>query len=205
MEVIEDFYLFLTSVIFISFSGVMTPGPLFAVTVAKGLESKISGALISLGHGIIEFPLMLLILLGLTPFLASDLTQKIIGLIGGFIMIYIGLRSIRLEIQTGENVATKNSALLAGIVATAANPYFLLWWATVGTTLIINAISFGFIGFLIFAIVHWLCDFAWNNCVAIAVFKSKRFLTAKAYKLIFGFCFIVFVGFGAWFIISALI
>jgi len=204
--VIEDFYLFLTSVIFISFSGVMTPGPLFAVTVAKGLESKISGVLISLGHGIIEFPLMLLILFGLTPFLASGLTQKIIGLAGGFIMVYIGLRIIRLKIQTGGNsVATRNSALLAGVVATAANPYFLLWWATIGATLIMNAISFGFIGFLIFAIVHWLCDFVWNSCVSIAVFKSKRFLTTKAYKLIFGFCFTVFVGFGAWFIISALI
>ena len=61
MEMITDFYLFLTSVVLVSLSGVMTPGPLFAVTVAKSLKGKISGVLISFGHGVVEFPLMFLI------------------------------------------------------------------------------------------------------------------------------------------------
>jgi threonine/homoserine/homoserine lactone efflux protein len=201
-----DFYLFLTSVVFISFSGVMTPGPLFAATVAKGFEGKITGVLISLGHGIIEFPLMFLIYFGFAPLLASSLTQKIIGFVGGLIMIIMGLRLIKAR-KRGNEAPTmvKNSSLMAGIVTTAANPYFLLWWATMGTTLIMDAMAFGFAGFLVFAITHWLCDLFWNSFVSIAVFKSKRFLTDKVHTIIFSFCFLVFVGFGAWFIIFALI
>ena len=201
-----DFFLFLTSVIFISFSGVMTPGPLFAATINKALKSRIAGVLIALGHGIIEFPLMFLIYFGFAPFLASPLTQKIIGFVGGLIMIYIALRMIKSEKKAAEaDGFAKNSALVAGIITTAANPYFLLWWATIGTTLIINALLFGFLGFLVFAVTHWLCDLVWDSFIGVTVFKSKRFLTDKARFIIFCFCFVVFVGFGAWFVISSLI
>jgi threonine/homoserine/homoserine lactone efflux protein len=98
-----------------------------------------------------------------------------------------------------------NSSFIAGILATDANPYFLLWWVTVGTALIINAKVFGFIGFLVFAITHWLCDFLWNTFVSVTVFKSKRFWTKKVHEIVFGFCFVVLVGFGTWFIISTLL
>jgi threonine/homoserine/homoserine lactone efflux protein len=201
-----DLFLFFTSVIFISFSGVMTPGPLFAATINKALKSRIAGVLIALGHGIVEFPLMFLICFGFAPFLASTLTQKIIGFVGGLIMIYMALRMIKVERKAVEaDDFAKNSALVAGIITTIANPYFLLWWATIGTSLIMDALLFGFLGFLIFAMTHWLCDLLWDRFIGVAVFKSKRFLTKKARFIIFCFCFGVFVGFGAWFIISALV
>jgi len=206
MEVITDFYFFLLSVVFISLSGVMTPGPLFAVTVAKALKDKTAGVLVSFGHGIIEFLLMFLIYFGFAQFLASNLTQKIIGLIGGLIMVYMGFRMVKTEKKTNEEYEkVKHSALVAGIVTTGANPYFLLWWATVGAVLIMNATIFGFAGFLIFAIVHWLCDLLWNTFVSVTVFKSRRFWTKRVQKIIFGFCFMVLTGFGIWFIISALL
>lgn len=201
-----DFFLFLTSVIFISFSGVMTPGPLFAATINKALKSRIAGVLIALGHGIVEFPLMFLIYLGFAPFLASALIQKIIGFVGGLIMIYMALRMIKAEKRAVEaDDFAKNSALVAGIITTVANPYFLLWWATIGTSLIMDALIFGFLGFLVFVMTHWLCDLLWDSFIGVTVFKSKRFLTKKVRFVIFCFCFVVFVGFGMWFIISALI
>jgi len=206
MEVITDFYFFLLSVILISLSGVMMPGPLFAVTIAKSFKNKIAGVLVSFGHGIIEFPLMLLIYFGFAQLFASSLTQKIIGFIGGLIMIYMGFRMVKTEKKTNEEYEkVKHCALVAGIVTTGANPYFLLWWATVGAVLIMNATIFGFAGFLIFAIVHWLCDLLWNTFVSVTVFKSRRFWTKRVKKIIFGFCFMVLTGFGIWFIVSALL
>lgn len=205
METITDFYFFLLSVIFISLSGVMTPRPLFATTIAKGFKDKTAGILISFGHGVIEFPLMFLIYFGFAQLLASNLAQRIIGLIGGLLMIYIGFRTIKTEKKADEeHEESKHSSIIAGILTTGANPYFLLWWATIGTFMIANATLFGFTGFLVFAITHWLCDLLWNMFVSVTVFKSRRFWTKKVYNVIFGFCFAVFVGFGLWFIISAL-
>jgi len=206
MEIITDFYVFLISVIFISLSGVMAPGPLFAMTVAKGVKDKIAGVLISFGHGVIEFPLMFLIYFGFAQLLKSEIVQTIIGLIGGLILIYMGFRMVKAEKKMGEEYGgSGHGSFIAGVLTTGSNPYFLVWWATTGTTLVRNAAVFGLLGFLVFALTHWLCDLLWNTLVSVTVFRSRRFWTKKVHSIIFGFCFVVFMGFGVWFVISALL
>lgn len=206
MEPITDLLLFLASVALISLSGVMVPGPVFAVTIAKGYESKKAGALIAIGHGVIEFPLIFLLYFGISELFRSILIQKVVGLIGGLILIYMGLGMIRKHGKTSvEPHSLGCTSLVAGFVATAANPYFFLWWATVGAALILNASLFGYVGLTLFAIVHWSCDLAWDTLVSVTVFKSRRFWTKKVFSIVFIFCFAVLTVFGLWFIISALL
>lgn len=203
---ITDFPLFLASVVFISLSGVMTPGPVFAVTVAKGYKSKVAGVLIALGHGAVEFPLILLLFFGLSGFFASTIVQKIIGVVGGAVLIYMGFQTFKNRKEA--NVETSHSghaSFIAGLVATGANPYFFVWWATVGVALIWNASVFGTFGLLAFATVHWLCDLAWDTFVSVTVFKSRRFWNERVFTMVFLFCFAVLVAFVFWFIISALL
>jgi len=205
MELITDFYWFLISVIFISLSGVMAPGPLFAVTVTKGSRDKLAGVLISFGHGIIEFPLMFLIYFGFAWLLASSIAYQIISLVGGLILIYMGLHMLKTREEAKMEFSySRYGSLVSGILATGANPYFILWWATIGFALVINASVYGFLGFLIFAITHWSCDLLWNTFVCATVFKSRRFWTKRVSQIVFGFCFLVLIGFGMWFLISAL-
>jgi threonine/homoserine/homoserine lactone efflux protein len=176
MEMIMDFYFFLLSAILISLSGVMSPGPLFAITIAKASKEKTAGILISLGHGAVEFPLIFLIYFGFAWVFTSDFTQKAIGLVGGALMIYLGFRMLKTRRETDEKSSyLKYGSIASGIFATAGNPYFLLWWATIGAFLVMNAALFGFMGFLIFAIIHWSCDLVWNTFVSLTVFKSRRF------------------------------
>jgi len=206
MEMITDFYFFLLSAILISLSGVMSPGPLFAVTIAKASREKNAGILISLGHGVVEFPLMFLIYFGFAWVFTSDFTQKATGLVGGALMIYLGFRMLKTQRETEEKSSYfKYGSIASGILATVGNPYFLLWWATIGAFLVMNAALFGLIGFSIFAIIHWSCDLVWNIFVSLMVFKSRRFWTKMVHEVVFGFCFIILTGFGAWFIISVLI
>jgi threonine/homoserine/homoserine lactone efflux protein len=202
---IQDFGLFLGSVVLISMSGVMLPGPLFAVTIEKATKWKTAGALIALGHGVIEFPLMFLIYFVLSQLVIPDSVQAAIGLIGGTLMIYMGVQAFRNR-NKDENAQASSSrdSLLAGIWTTAANAGFILWWLTVGTTLILNAELFGLLGFSVFAGVHWLCDLIWYSVIAFAIFKSRRFWTKHVHKGIALFCVAVFVGFGAYFFGSAL-
>jgi threonine/homoserine/homoserine lactone efflux protein len=205
MAFIDSFPVFLASVVLISMSGVLLPGPLFAVTVEKATKRKTAGALIALGHGVIEFPLMFLIFFVLSPFTIPDSVQAAIGLVGGVLMIYMGVQAFRKR-NKEEKVreSSKRDSLLAGIWTTGANAGFILWWLTVGTALILNARQFGLLGFSVFAGVHWLCDFAWYSVMAFAIFKSRRFWTKRVHQGISLFCVAVFVGFGAYFFGSAL-
>jgi threonine/homoserine/homoserine lactone efflux protein len=206
MEVITDFYLFMLSVVVISLSGVMSPGPLFAVTISKASEDKKTGPLISLGHGVVEFPLMFLIYFGFNWLFTLTTVQKTIGLVGGAIMIYMGVQMLRTRKENVEQSSlSKHGPLVSAILATGANPYFILWWATIGAALVTNAAIFGLVGFLIFAVTHWSCDLLWNTFVSMTVFKSKRFWTRKVRGIVFGFCFLTLTGFGIWFVISTVI
>jgi threonine/homoserine/homoserine lactone efflux protein len=195
----------LASVTLISLSGVLMPGPLFAVTLKKAAKSKIAGALIAVGHGIVEFPLMILIFFLLSQFAIPSSVQVIVGVVGGFLMIVMGVRTFRNRHKSEDDRASfKRESVLAGVYTTAANAGFILWWLTIGTTLILNAQQFGLIGFSVFAGVHWLCDFSFYTAAALVIFKSQKFLNEWAKVGITFFCVAIFIGFGAYFMGSAL-
>lgn len=180
------------------------PGPLFAVTLKKAAKSKAAGTLIAVGHGIVEFPMMFLIFFLLSQFSIPSFVQVAVGLVGGLLMVLMGIQTFRKRYKTEEpQVNLKSDSLVAGVYTTAVNAGFILWWLTIGTTLILNAQLFGFIGFSVFASIHWLCDFSWYTVVALVVFRSQRFLTNRVKMGITLFCVAVFIGFGAYFIGSA--
>ncbi len=205
MVLIPDFGVFIASVVLISMSGVLLPGPLFAVTIEKATKWKTAGALIALGHGVIEFPLMFLIYFILSQVAVPVSAQTVIGIVGGLFMIYMGVQAFRnrAKEETVKKGAARDS-LLAGVWTTAANAGFILWWLTVGTELILNAEQFGLWGFAAFAGIHWLCDFAWYTAFAIAIYTSRRFWTKRVHEGVALFCVSVFIGFGFYFIASAL-
>jgi threonine/homoserine/homoserine lactone efflux protein len=181
------------------------PGPLFAVTMEKAAKRKTAGLLIAVGHGVVEFPLMFFIYFWLSQFAIPDFVPIAVGVVGGLLMIYMGVNTFRKRGETMEKIEVpRQESLLAGIWTTAVNPGFILWWITIGTALIMNAQIFGLLGFSLFTVVHWLCDFVWYAVVAFVIFKSRRFWHEKVHTGIFVFCFAVFVGFGVWFFSSAL-
>jgi threonine/homoserine/homoserine lactone efflux protein len=183
----------------------MMPGPVFAMTIAQGFRSKTAGVVIALGHGLVEFPLMFLIYFGFAQFFADATVQKTIGFVGGLMLVYMGIQTFRARKKLKEQGNLKHSSLVVGILTTVANPYFFIWWATIGLALIVQTYAFGFFGFLLFSVTHWSCDLGWDSLVSLTVFKSKRLWTERTQTLVFGFCFVVLVGFGTWFIMTALL
>ena len=208
MVFITDEYLFLASVVLISLSGVLMPGPLFAVTIEKASKRKNAGALIAVGHAIVEFPLMFVIFFVLTQFKIPSFVQVAVALVGGSLMVFMGIQAFRKRNKTEELVSSSRDSVLAGIYTTAVNAGFILWWLTIGTALILNAQLFGLIGFSLFAGVHWLCDFSWYTGIALAIFKSQQLWSQRWNQQVRTgitlFCVAIFVGFGVYFIGSAL-
>jgi len=204
VEELGEILVFFGFAIVISFSGVMTPGPVFAATVAKGYTDEKAGIKIALGHGLIEFPLMALIILSL-GYVFKDPNVKLgIGLVGGLLLIFLGLLMIRSRREMTEAAKddTRYGTIVTGALTTSANPYFFLWWATVGALLISNAQEFGAIVVLIFAVVHWSCDLAWYSFTSFAVFKTRHLWTPLVHEIVFFICGALMIGFGIYFIIG---
>jgi threonine/homoserine/homoserine lactone efflux protein len=180
---------FLLQSMLISLTGVMAPGPITAVTVGKGNDSPHAGALISIGHGIIEFPLMVAIFYGFGSLIELHYVKPSIALSGGFFLVVMAIgmvRSIRnAQIQSGKYI---DSSLLSGVLLSVANPYFLIWWITIGATLVMRSFTFGIYGFIAFALAHWICDFVWYYFLSALSFKGGQFFGRVFQKVIFGVC-----------------
>lgn len=197
---------FLIQTVFISFSGVLAPGPITAVTIGKGSKNPHAGALISLGHGIVEFPLIFLIFLGFDSLINIRYVREGIGIAGGLFLLLMGIDILRaLKVSKLEDKMEKRTPIAAGAFLSLGNLYFLLWWATIGAALIARSAEFGLFWFAVFAVIHWLCDFLWLYFLSIMSYKGGVFFGKKFQKGIFLICGIFLFFLGGKFIFDALI
>jgi threonine/homoserine/homoserine lactone efflux protein len=196
--------LLLLSTVTISISGVMMPGPVFAVTIARGRQSPWAGVLVALGHGLIEFPLMALVAWGLAGFFQLRPVQIVIGVAGGAMLVWMGSGMLRSRPEEADASRTRSGPVLAGLSTTVANPYFFLWWGTVGALLLSRSLAFGLAGVALVAVTHWLCDLCWDTLVSFLTYRSRQLWTPLVYRLVFGACGLLLIGFGVYFAVSAI-
>lgn len=195
----------LLSVVAISLSGVMMPGPMFAVTLAKSYRSPWAGAQVSLGHAVIEVPLILLIYFGFAWVFKNNIVQLVLSLLGGAMIIWLGIAMLRARtkvVQRGQDLPY--NALVAGILTSGLNPYFLLWWATIGSLLVMKFWDFGVVGLVVFIVVHWLCDLVWLSLVSTVVYWRHSLWGLKFQEWLFIACSLLLIGFGIWFLLSGI-
>jgi threonine/homoserine/homoserine lactone efflux protein len=207
-EMITNPFVFYLFAYFVSFSGVLIPGPMTAVSIAKGYDEKTAGLKIALGHSLIEVPLILLIYLGFARFFQDSNSPLIIliSFFGGLMLIYMGIHMFRLRktiVERGKDLPV--NSLGAGMITTGGNPSFYIWWATVGALLVINAALFGLFGVLIFIAIHESADLLWYGLLGYGTNRSRHLISPKFHEVLFGVLALLLIGFGAWFLTRAVI
>lgn len=198
--------LFLTKVLILSLSGVLAPGPVMTSAIAMGTKSKHAGLLISLGHCTLELPLLIIIALGAGFVFEYQAAKISIGLIGGAYLLWMGWGMLKEFVNYHEAKLSLNAKgpFVTGFILSATNPYFLLWWATVGLNLAKDAVSIGVLAVVLFAIVHFLCDTVWLELISFASFKGTKLLSEKKQRNVLAFCAAAIIFFGFYFIVKSL-
>lgn len=193
----------------IGLSGALMPGPLLAVAVRDSARRGFTAApLLVLGHGILEAALVALILLGLAEWLKGEAATAVISLAGGAVLLWMAVGMVR-EVRTlkapgaeaavgngigGGDAAGPGRSVLDGIVISLSNPYWLIWWATIGLGYLVVSQSLGAAGIAAFFAGHILSDFAWYVFVGVAVSMGRGRLSDRFYRGVVGCCaaFLVF-------------
>lgn len=179
------------------------PGPLTAAAIVKGQSSGKAGALIALGHGLIEVPLIIAISAGLSAIFQWPIWKLSIGVIGGSALVWMGVGMIKDRAALSEGVKTiPYGSFHAGILTTASNPYFYIWWATVGAALITKSLSWGIAGVLLFIPAHWSVDLIWVSMLSFMSHRGNKLMSVKAQATVLAICGIVLASFGIYFIID---
>jgi threonine/homoserine/homoserine lactone efflux protein len=189
----------------IGLTGALAPGPTLVATVNSSLkEGWKAGPKVAAGHALVETVIFLLIIGGLAD--AMQEYSRAISLAGGLALIIFGFmtvkgsRSATLAAPEGQVIG---NAYLAGVATSAANPYFWIWWLSVGSALVLSGLKSGVIMAALFMIGHWVADFGWLILVSISLDRGRSILSEKSYRLILGICGGFLVCFGIYFLSAA--
>ncbi|OCC14428.1 lysine exporter protein (LysE/YggA) [Dissulfuribacter thermophilus] len=211
-ELISIPSIFVTSFI-LALSGALMPGPLLTVTIAESIKKGFwAGPLIITGHSLLELCLIILILLGLGPYLKIPMVMGTIAFIGGIMLLWMGYSMFKEASNLSLSFAEKKqevsnpngkNTLLLGIIFSISNPYWTLWWVTIGLGYLTSAIKFGSIGIISFFIGHIAADYTWYSIVSFGTSKGSALIGDHHYRTIIRCCAICLVLFGSWFVVSA--
>ena len=198
--------IFATSFV-IALSGALMPGPLLTVTLSESARRGFyAGPLIVLGHGILELLLVFFLLLGLAPMFNNNLVIGGVGVVGAVVLIWMAIGMIRtlpsLSLQGTLPGKQGTHPVWAGILMSAANPYWTIWWLTIGLGYILYCWKLGPLGVLAFFLGHILADLAWYAAVSFTVAYGRRFMSDRVYRGIIACCALALFAFGIYFGLS---
>lgn len=188
------------------------PGPLFAASLLQGVKGGAkSGFMISVGHTLVELPLVMLMGVGISSLLNLPGFFTAVGLIGGTALIVFG--AFQLKYVTGsafsvdpvEETKMQKRSLIIGIGLTGLNPYFIVWWLTFGLGLVVQAVELGaLLGVLIMYVSHVWMDYAWLIGTSYLSARGKSLLKTRGYKLLLIGLALFLIYFGAGFLLRTI-
>ena len=226
-NIVSAFWVIFSFSFLVALTGAMAPGPLLTYTIIKSAKSGprgyLTGLWVIVGHAILEVGIIAFLLMGFSFVLQNILVVRIIGVVGGAILIYFGASVIRdawkgriptdflkgskedLEPESNEHsAAAMDNPVLGGVMISMSNPYWWVWWATIGFAFMLQfEISFGqWPRLLAFFLGHEAGDLAWYLLVSILSYFGLRRLNRKAYYGILVACSVLMILFGAYLGIS---
>ncbi len=197
----------------VAFSGAMMPGPLLAITITETTRHGFwAGPRLMLGHAILEMAMIALLVSGIRAFLEHELVPPVIGLVGGSMLIGIGLFTLKRRPRHAISGAAllpaghaRHRPVLSGIVGSVSNPYWFIWWITLGTTYLLWSVSLGVWGVVVFFLAHIMGDLVWYSVVSFAVASGRRVINDRVYRWLLGACGVALFGLGVYFMQSAVV
>ena len=178
----------------IGLTGALAPGPTLVATINASIAGDwTTGLKVSLGHVIVELFLVILILLGLAT-VALPHTSAIAG-IGGIALVAFGALTIagsRKATMRTSSLQTVANPYMAGLVTSAANPYFWIWWLSIGSAMVIAGLQGGVVLVGALMIGHWSADTVWLTCPkagqSFLILHTRRSLSSAEFSSSFLGC-----------------
>jgi len=130
----------------------------------------------------------------------------VIAAVGGVALLAFGILTIR---AAGESVPEGRAdqvfanPYLAGALTSVSNPYFWMWWFSVGSALVLAAAQKAFPFALAFLIGHWSADFGWYTIVSTSVHQGRRIFDERRYAWLLRGCGLFLMAFGAYYLATA--
>lgn len=196
----------------VGLSGAMSPGSFLTVTISRTMQrGALSAALMLVGHALLEAALIVGFAFGLQRILLLPSVTQFLALAGGIVLLWMGGTLVRgswrgtiardlLDAESSALSPSHLGAVTQGAIVSLTNPWWTLWWATIGVKLATDGIAIGPIGVLAFFLGHQLADVSWYGFVITVVHRGKGLLTPRVYTWIMGVLGVALLYMGARFL-----
>jgi threonine/homoserine/homoserine lactone efflux protein len=189
----------------IGLTGALAPGPTLIATINSSLKGGWSmGPKVTLGHALVELVMVVVIIAGFSVVIGTY--YWVIAGVGGIALILFGILTITearvADITFSGKPEASSRPFLAGIITSISNPYFWIWWFTVGSALLIGAYQGGAVLAVAFILGHWGADLAWLTLVSVSIHRGRFALGEQQYRWILGLCGLFLLCFGAYFLVT---
>lgn len=197
----------------VGLSGALMPGPLLTVTVEESIHmGSVAGVLTSAGHATLELILVSLLAFGVLTMTQGSSLFSVIAILGGLYLIWMARgmavsarNKTIVELSGKSGQRTASGAYFSGITASISNPYWVLWWATIGIELMRRTGGYGSSGIAAFYLGHVGADFAWLLLVSVMVSKSRQWMKPRIYRTVIAICAIFLTVLGAKFLSDGIV
>jgi threonine/homoserine/homoserine lactone efflux protein len=203
IELLETFVV----AFFIGLTGALAPGPTLVATIQTSMKGGWSmGPKVTLGHIIIESIVFILIFLGISA--TAMKFSSIIAAIGGTALIVFGLLTIKESSEVRFNHLEQrpiDNPYIAGFITGISNPYFWIWWLSIGSVLLVSALQGGIALALTFMLGHWTADASWLTFVSIGIHKGRAILSQRGYRWALILCGSFLILFGIYYLVTGIL
>jgi len=186
-------------------------GPVNIAVIRRGLASGFMPAMLTgLGAGIADAIYVVLVFLGLAPFLGQSFAFRLgMWSIGGVFLIYLGISGLRsremLSPIATETAARKDSRpFLTGFGITMLNPMTVVSWAAIGGAFFaMFAVDASLTNGLVLAASVFLGSVLWSGAVSLTVHVARQIVNARVLRIVSVVASLALIAFGLGFLIEA--
>jgi len=147
-----------------------------------------AGTSVVFGHVVAETSMVVLLGLGLSQIIGLKAPFIAICIIGGAFLVILGINLIKSGQEgafqrTVEKPAIARGPIYGGIIASVSNPFFFMWWFTVGAAFVFEGFRLaGLVGLAAFLIGHWTSDFSWCDSFLAVPTEERPLLVTEPFK-----------------------
>ena len=184
----------------------VSPGPLLTLVVSSTLARGFGAGLrVALAPVLTDAPIILLAILVLQGLPSSWLVW--IGALGGCVVIYLGVGTLRSPIQDRQPEQEDRGSALdlwRGAVVNLLNPHPWIFWTTVQGPMLVRGWRRDPVTAIAFVVVFYMAIVGSKIAIAWLVARGRHALTDRWYRGLLMGCGVLLTGMGLWLVLQAI-
>ncbi|HWR25064.1 MAG TPA: LysE family transporter [Methanosarcina sp.] len=208
----------------VGISAAIVPGPMtFAAIGASFKNGWRAGPPIFIGHALTELAIFIIVLIGAASFLGKT-TISYLSITGGLVMLFLGLMMIKKAKDTSVmGISTDNmnfssnqmpaqitasklnpfsGQVFTGIITSALNPFFVVWWLTAGSSIVLQEYIISLAAVIAFILGHWIADLGFLITLSFSFSRGKEMISQRTHQIMVYLCGGFMTVFGLWFMLN---